>query len=211
MPIYIYADDTTLVAVVRKPADRLAVQGCCTHWCMLLNPNKTKALKVNRSSTVNPPHGDLVFPGVSICASPNLDILGVKFDSRLTFEDNMRGIVSRVSQRIGILRLVKRVFVNTSVLLRCYSAFVLPILEYCSPVYGSAAECHFSFSSARCIRWSGFALIRLSCRCVIDVILLHCVCCRKLIRIRIVCSVSFHLLLSEFDIPSCGCSSSIRV
>ena len=33
--------------------------------------------------------------------SCNLDILGVKFDSRLTFEDNVRGIVSRVSHRIG--------------------------------------------------------------------------------------------------------------
>ena len=54
----------------------------------------------------------------------------------------MRGIVSRVSQKIGILRLVKRVFVDTSVLLRCYYAFVLPILEYCSHVWGSAAECH---------------------------------------------------------------------
>ena len=27
-------------------------------------------------------------------------------------------------------------------LLRCYYAFVLPILECCSPVWGSAAECH---------------------------------------------------------------------
>ena len=31
---------------------------------------------------------------------------------------------------------------DTSVLLRCYFAFVLPILEYCSPVWGSAAGCH---------------------------------------------------------------------
>ena len=70
----------------------------------------------------------------------------------------------------------------------------------------------FSFSSARCIRLPGFALIRYSCRCVIDIMLLHCGCCTSLIRTRIIaCSVSFHLLLSEFDIPSCGCSSSIRV
>ena len=91
---------------------------------------------------MNPLHGDLVLSLVSICANPNLDILGVKFDSRLTFEDRVRGIVSRVSQRIGILRLVKRVFVDTSVLLRCYYTFVPPILEYCSPVRGSAAGCH---------------------------------------------------------------------
>ena len=56
----------------------------------------------------------------------------------------MRGIVSRVSQTIDILRLVKCVFmVDTSVLLCCYYAFVLPILEYCSPVWGKlAAKCH---------------------------------------------------------------------
>ena len=60
----------------------------------------------------------------------------------------------------------------------------------------------FSFSSTMCIQWPGFALIRLSCRCVNDVMLLHCVCCTRLIQTRIsVCSVSFHLLLSEFDIP----------
>ena len=71
---------------------------------MILNPNKTKALVVSRSWTVSPPHGDLVLSGVSIRASPNLDIFGMKFefDRKLTFEDHVRGIVSRISQRIGI-------------------------------------------------------------------------------------------------------------
>ena len=75
---------------------------------------------------MNPPHGDLVLSEVSICASPNLDILGVKFDRRLTFEDHVRGIVSSVSQRTGILRLVKRVFVNISVLptAKCHLQFL---------------------------------------------------------------------------------------
>ena len=71
-----------------------------------------------------------------------LDILGLKFDCKLTFEDHVRGILSRVSQIIGILRLVKRVFVYTSVLLHCYYAFVIQILEYCYSVWWSAAECH---------------------------------------------------------------------
>ena len=70
----------------------------------------------------------------------------------------------------------------------------------------------FSFSNSRCVQWPGFALIRLSCSCVINVMLLYCVGCTRLIRTRIiVCSVSFLPLLSKFDIPSCGCSSSIRV
>ena len=64
---------------------------------------------------MNSPHGDLALSLVSICASPNLDIFGIKFGSRLTFEDRVRSLVSRVSQRIGILRLVKSIFVDTCV------------------------------------------------------------------------------------------------
>ena len=64
--LFAYADDSTLLAVVRKPADRPAVDASrnrdlakilewCNHWCVILNPNKTKALVVSRSRTVNPP------------------------------------------------------------------------------------------------------------------------------------------------------------
>ena len=102
--LFAYADDSTLLVVVRKPADRPAVavslyrdlakiQKWCNHWFMILNPNKFKALVVSRSRTVNPLHGEFVLSGVSIQASPNLDILGVKFDSKLTFEDYVRVIV----------------------------------------------------------------------------------------------------------------------
>ena len=97
---------------------------------------------------------------------------------------------------------MKSVFVDTSVLLRCYDAFVLQSLSIILRCVGLLLKVIFNFSSARCIRWPGFVLIRLSHRCVIELMLLHCVCCTWLIRTRlIVCSVRFHLLLSEFDIP----------
>ena len=162
------------------------------------------ALVVSRSRTVSPPHGDLVMSGVSIRASPSLDILRLKFDSKLTFDNHVLGIVSRVSQRIGILRMVKRIFVDTSVLLRCYFAFVISILVCCSLVWESAAECHLQLHE--CLVYSvamlGFVPIRVSCRCVIDVVWLCLVCWTRLIKTLItVCSTSFHLLLLEFDIP----------
>ena len=78
---------------------------------------------------------------VSIRTNPNFEIIGMKFDSTLSFEDHVHSIVSSIFQRISILRLMKCVFVDTSVLLHCFCAFVLPILEYCSPVWWSAAEC----------------------------------------------------------------------
>ena len=91
--------------------DLARIHEWCNHWCMILNPNKIKALVVSRSRTVSPPHGDLVLSGVSIRASANIDILGVKFNSKLTFEDHVCGIVSHVSKIISILRVVKRIFV----------------------------------------------------------------------------------------------------
>ena len=56
--LYVYADDSTLLAVVHKPADIPAVaaslnrdfagiQEWCNHWCMILNPKKTNALVVS--------------------------------------------------------------------------------------------------------------------------------------------------------------------
>ena len=113
-----------------------------------------------------------------------LSLLSLK---ELTFEDHVHGVVSLVSQRVGILRFVKHAFLDTFVLIRCYFTFVLPILQYCSPMSSSAF--------GRAFRDQSFL------RCVIDVMLLHCVCCTRLIRTRIiVCSMRFHLLLSEFDI-----------
>ena len=98
--LFAYADDSIQLSVVRKSSDRPAVaaslnrdvariQEWCNHYCLILNPYKTKALVVSRYRTVSHP---LVLTGVSIQASTNLGILGVKFDSKLTFEDHVRGI-----------------------------------------------------------------------------------------------------------------------
>ena len=107
-----YTDESTLLAVVHKSADRPAVVSSFNGEA---TTNKTTALVVSRSRTVSPPQGDLVLSMVSIRTSPNLDILRVKFNSKLTFEDHVRGIVSRVSQRICILMLMKRIIANNSV------------------------------------------------------------------------------------------------
>ena len=125
----------------------------------------------------------------------------MKFDSKLTFEDHVRRIIYSVSQRIGILRLVKHVFVDTSLLIRCYFEFVLPILEYCSPVWGSVAECQLQllerqvYSVAKLCPDQSFLSMCHRLR-VAKPSMLY-----KLIPTLItVCSASFHLLLLKFNI-----------
>ena len=144
----------------------------------------------------------MALSGVSIFASPKLNIVGMKFDRKLTFEDQVRGIVSRVSQIIGHLCAVSLYGLVSCLSLWTPRCCLVATIHLFSQSLSIVLRCGslllnviFSFSSVRCIRWPGSALIRVSCRCVIDVMLLHCECCTRIIRTRITgWSVSFHLL-----------------
>ena len=61
-------------------------------------------------------------------------ILGVTFDSKMTFEKHLRSVSSAASQRLGILKKSWQVFHDISLLGRCFRCFVFPVLEYCSAV-----------------------------------------------------------------------------
>ena len=74
--------------------------------------------------------------------SDDLDILGVTFDSKLTFEKRLRSVSRAASQRLGILRKSWRVFHDRLLIGRCFWGFVLRVLEYCSAVWCSAADIH---------------------------------------------------------------------
>ena len=64
-------------------------------------------------------------------------ILGVTFDSKMTFEKHLRSVSRPASQKLGILRKSWRVLLG-----RCFRGFVLPVLKYCSAVWCSAADTH---------------------------------------------------------------------
>ena len=84
----------------------------------------------------------LTVGGTVLKESVDLVILGVTFDSKMTFEKHLRSVSRAVSQRLGILRKSWRVFHDRSLLGRCFRGFVLPVLEYSSPVWCSAADTH---------------------------------------------------------------------
>ena len=107
---------------------------------MSLNPNKTQSMIVSRSRTVFPPHHDILVGCTSLNSCDFFLILGFTFDSKFTFERHIRSISSLVAQKIGLLRKSFRIFGDHDVLLRCFNSFILPCLEYCSPVWSSAAD-----------------------------------------------------------------------
>ena len=69
-------------------------------------------------------------------------MLGVTFDSKMTFEKLLRSVSRAASQRLGILMKSWQAFHDILLLGRCFRGFVLPVLEYCSAVWCSAADTH---------------------------------------------------------------------
>ena len=137
--LFAYSDDSTLLAVVCKPVDRPAVaaslnrdlawiQKWCNYWCMILNPNKTKDFVICRSRTVSPQNRDLVLSGVTIRASNNFYILGVKFDSNPPLRPCAGYCFPCLSENwyfeVGETYIFEHLCVTSF-----YFAFVLPILD----------------------------------------------------------------------------------
>ena len=61
----------------------------------------------------------------------------------MTFERHLRSISSAAAaQRLGIMRKSWQVFHDRLLLVRSFWSFVLPVLEYCSAVWCSAADSH---------------------------------------------------------------------
>ena len=85
----------------------------------------------------------------------------------MTFEKHLRFVSSAASQRLDILRKSWQVFHNRLLLMMCFKGFVLPVLEYCSAVWCSAAGTHFKILG-RVVSGASF-----STGCVFDCDLAH--------------------------------------
>ena len=159
-----YADDSNLIAVVPSLSLRVAVAESlsrdlvkvnewCDLWWMKLNASKTKTMIVSRSRTMHPQSPALTIGGTVLKESDDLVILGVTFDSKMTFQKHLHSVSRAASQWLGILRKSWQVFHDRLLLGRCFRGFVLPVLEYCSAVWCSAANTHLRLhgpSSLRC-------------------------------------------------------------
>ena len=76
---------------------------------------------------------------VSVSNSLQCDIDKI---SKLSFERHGRYIAASASQRIGIMRRGLKIFDSVEVVHHCFNSFMLPVLEYASVLWGSAAHTH---------------------------------------------------------------------
>ena len=97
---------------------------------------------ININALMQPQSPPLTSGRTMLMESDDLDILVVIFDSKMNFEMHLHSDSRGASEGLGILRKSLRVFHDRSLLGRCFRGFVLPVLEYCSAVWCSAADTH---------------------------------------------------------------------
>ena len=111
-------------------------------FCFFSSQIMTKTMIVSRSRKFIPfnPIDSGWNRAEGICCA-DLVLLRVTFNAKMTYDKHLHSVFSAAAQRLGIMRESWQVFHDRSVL-RFFLSFVLPVLEYCSAVWCSAAESH---------------------------------------------------------------------
>ncbi|KAI8487949.1 hypothetical protein Bbelb_343970 [Branchiostoma belcheri] len=137
-----YADDLTNSECLMGSLPGLmqtsmtAVQSWATSYSMEANAKKTKDMVIScRKDPVNPP--PLMLNGQPVERVKKFKLLGVTVTRDLTWDEHVKGIISKVQPRIHYLRLARKSGLPSDVLLSIYTSFIRPVMEYGSPVCGS--------------------------------------------------------------------------
>ena len=133
-----YADDVTLLIPFRR-GDSVAelidsetrnIKAWCAENGLKLNDNKTKALLFWKPRVI-----EELQSSIPACVA-SANILGVVFNSRLSWNDHITTITKSASRRIYVLKQLKKIdCITKKDLLQIYQLFILSILEYNSALF----------------------------------------------------------------------------
>ena len=149
----VYADDTTLYATVR-PTDSLpdsyrALQSALEHmeewgekWRVSFEPAKSQLMSVSRKHTT-PGLPQLSFLNRDVQKESRLKLLGVSFDSKLSYGYHIHRTAIRATQRLHFLRKAAVVLCPRGRAV-VYKGFVRPLMEYSPLVWLGAAPTHLN-------------------------------------------------------------------
>ena len=140
----VYADDTTQYQVLRTEAMILqsrsllqaavdAVFAWGAAWKICSEPSKSQALIIDhhRPAWTVPP---ICFGGTPVDEESEIKLLGVTFDTHLTFNSHIRLVALRANSRLHHLRRAAPIL-NPRHREAMYKGFVRPLLEYAPLVW----------------------------------------------------------------------------
>ena len=104
----------------------------CAKWRIKLNPEKTKVIIFSRSVLARKTELNLKLYGETLKIYIQVKILGITFDSQLTFKKHFEDILDCCNSRYYRLRLLanKKWGPSPATLIQIYEQCVRPIFEY---------------------------------------------------------------------------------
>ena len=148
----LFADDTSLFSIVKDEStsakdlndDLATINKWAFQWKMSFNPDPTKqaqevifSRKINKNS-----HPPLTFNNSKVAVTSSQKHLGIILDSRLSFEEHLAAVFSKVNKTIALLRKLHNLLPR-SALITLYKAFVRPYLDYGDILYDQAFNSTF--------------------------------------------------------------------
>ena len=134
---------------------------------MNFNPDPTKQAQevIFSCKTKKLPYPYLVFNNAKVTQSIYQKHLGIIPDSKLTFENHLKIVTSKVNKIIGLLRKLQNLLPRTVLITIC-KAFVRPHLDYNDILYDQAFNLSFH-QELECIHYRAYlAIIRANMRYV---------------------------------------------
>jgi len=140
----LYADDLKAYCCETVEAEGKCFQETLTNttqwaetWQLPISTEKSKWLLITNKK------GDRLaaefeLAGVELPRSFEVVDLGINFNSKLDFSDHISSIIAKAKQRLFLL---KKIFIskNTSILIKGFKTYVIPLLEYCSPIWNPSS------------------------------------------------------------------------
>ena len=115
----------------------------CKKWKVKLCPSKTNLVLFTKCSKAHAIKPAIYLFGEELTYKNEATFLGVKFNASLTWEPQIRTLVSKAQPRINLLKAMTTSSNNNiDLLLKLYKAIVRPIFEYSAIAHINAALCH---------------------------------------------------------------------
>ena len=138
-----YADDSTVWRVIDSTAANADLQACLdqiAQWCddnyMLLNP--LKSVELHLTNRRNVPHlNPIRCKDIEVPRVKSSKLLGVVFTDNLSFSEHIASICTSATKTLFFLRRLKLAGASPEDLVRVYSSYTRPLLEFASPLWGS--------------------------------------------------------------------------
>ena len=142
-----YADDTTFYIAgknIQEINDKLrddmaSIETWCERNKMVINASKTKTMIIGsrqRLSTLGTNVLSIDINDMTLQDTSCEKMLGVIIDKELTWHDHVDNVCKIVNSKLALLRRIKP-FIDTTTRISFYNGYILPILDYCSILWGT--------------------------------------------------------------------------